>query len=76
MSEQDWKQHVKGLVRAEMVKRSISFTDLADLLEQKFGVVDTPANLSNKIGRGTFGAILMVQILEAIGCESLSLPSV
>ena len=76
MSEQDWKQHVKGLVRAEMVKRSVSFADLADLLEEKFGVVDTPANLSNKVGRGTFGAILMVQILEAIGCDNLQLPTV
>ena len=74
MSEQDWKDHVRGLLKAELAKRNINYIQLAELLEEKFGVVESQQNLSNKIGRGTFGAIFMIQILEAIGCESLALP--
>jgi len=76
MSEQDWKDHVRGLLKSELAKRNINYIQLAELLEEKFGLQESQQNLSNKISRGTFGAIFMIQILEAIGCESLSLPSV
>ena len=37
------------------------------------GISETPQNISNKINRGTFGAIFMLQILKAIDCEVIRL---
>ena len=70
MSENDWKNKVKGLLKSEIAKRNLNYVEIAERLE-KIGVHETPQNISNKIGRGTFGAIFMMQILEVIGCEDL-----
>lgn len=72
MSEQDWKNKVKGLLKSEIAKRNLNYIEIAERLE-KIGVHETPQNISNKIGRGTFGAIFMMQILEVIGCHELNL---
>ena len=70
MSESDWKNKVKGLLKAEIAKRNLNYIEIAERLEG-IGVHETPQNISNKIGRGTFGAIFMMQILEVIGCTDL-----
>ena len=72
MSESDWKNYVKGLLKSEIAKRNLNYVDISERLKA-IGVDETPQNLSNKIGRGTFGAIFMLQILEVIGCEDLHL---
>lgn len=41
------------------------------MLEETYGVKETPQSLSNKISRGTFSAVFMFQVLEVIGCEIL-----
>lgn len=40
---------------------------------EAMGIHESPQNISNKIGRGTFGAIFMIQVLDAIGCKTLQL---
>lgn len=70
MSDADWKNYVKGMLKAEIAKRNLNYVDIADRL-QKIGVDETPQNISNKIGRGTFGAIFMMQILQVIGCKEI-----
>ena len=72
MSESDWKDKVKGLLKSEIAKRNLNYIEIAERLE-KIGVHETPQNISNKIGRGTFGAIFMMQILEVIGCHELKM---
>jgi hypothetical protein len=47
--------------------------DLARMLDEAYGVKETPQTLSNKIGRGTFTAVFMFQILEVIGCERIEI---
>lgn len=37
------------------------------------GIEETPQNISNKIARGTFGAIFMLQVMTAIGCDEFRL---
>jgi hypothetical protein len=66
----DWKALVKGLLKAELARREISYADLAAKLAA-IGVKDSERNLSNKIGRGTFTAIFFVQCMEAIGCHTI-----
>lgn len=70
MNDKQWADRVKGLVKAELAKRNLNYIQLAELLAKQ-GIVESPQNLSNKIGRGKFGAAFMVQILDAIGCDSL-----
>ena len=70
MTDDDWKDKAKGLLKSEIVKRNLSYIDVAERLKQ-LGIEETPQNISNKIARGTFGAIFMLQVLTAIGCDEI-----
>ena len=66
----DWQAQVKGLLKAELARRDLTYGDLAQKLEA-IGIKDNERNISNKIGRGTFTAIFFVQCMEAIGCKTI-----
>ena len=68
----DWQTQVKGLLKAELKKRNLSYADLAQKLGD-IGVKDEERNIANKIARGSFSAVFFVQCLEAIGCRTLHL---
>jgi hypothetical protein len=68
----DWHAKVKGLLKAELKRRNLSYADLADKLAV-VGVNDNERNISNKISRGTFTAVFFVQCMEAIGCHTIRL---
>lgn len=70
MTDEDWKDKAKGLLKIKVVKRNLSYIDVAERLKQ-LGIEETPQNISNKIARGTFGAIFMLQVLTAIGCDEI-----
>lgn len=71
-SEDYWKDYVRGLLKAEIARRNISYIEISERLAAQ-GIHESPQNISNKIGRGTFGAIFMMQVLRVIGCVSLNL---
>jgi hypothetical protein len=66
----DWAAHVKGILKAELKRRNVSYADLAEKLEA-IGVNDNERNIANKIARGSFTAVFFVQCLEAIGCHTI-----
>jgi hypothetical protein len=68
----DWQAIVKGLLKAELKRRNLSYAHLADKLAA-IGIKDNERNISNKIGRGTFTAVFFVQCMEAIGCRTVHL---
>lgn len=68
----DWQAQVKGILRAEMSRRSITYVALAEKLSA-IGVKEDWRNISNKIGRGSFSAVFLVQCLEAMGCRTVRL---
>ncbi|MEZ5895026.1 MAG: DUF6471 domain-containing protein [Parvularculaceae bacterium] len=70
--DKEYQAKAKGLLRAEMVKRDLSYEDLAEKLAN-IGIEESAKNLSNKIGRGAFTAGFMLQCLEALGCDALRL---
>lgn len=72
MNDQEWKDYAKGLLKAELAKRNCNYVSLSEKLST-VGVHDTPQNLSNKIARGTFSAVFMLQVLRVIGCEKVDL---
>lgn len=65
-----WKDYVRGLLKAEIARRNISYVEISERLAAQ-GIHESPQNISNKIARGTFGAIFMVQVLRVIGCDDL-----
>lgn len=72
MVDVDWSEKVKGLLKAELKKRNISYKQLADLLAT-LGVYETDRNIANKLARGGFSAAFLIQCLSAIGCETIHL---
>jgi hypothetical protein len=68
----DWQAQVKGLLKAELKRKNLSYAGLAEKLAA-IGIKDNERNISNKIGRGSFTAVFFVQCLEAIGCRAIHL---
>ena len=68
----DWQAKVKGILKAELKRRNVSYRELADRLAQ-IGVHETERNIANKISRGGFTAVFLVQCLEALGAKELRL---
>ena len=77
MPDSDTEYYGKAmrLLRAEMVKRGVSYEDLSVKLAA-IGVRQTPVNLRSKVSRGKFMAAFMLQCLRAIGVETLRLDDV
>lgn len=69
-SEEEWAALTKGLLKAEMTRRGITYDQLTEKLVD-IGVHDTAANIRNKVARGKFTAVFLVQCLEAVGCKNL-----
>lgn len=63
-------EDVKGILKGELKRRGLTYADLVDRLAEH-GVIESEANLRNKISRGAFTAAFFVQCLIAIGCESV-----
>lgn len=68
----DWQAFVKGILKAELKRRNLSYAELAEKL-RAIGVKDNVRNISNKIARGSFTAVFFMQCLEAIGCRTIHL---
>ncbi len=72
MPDKEWQDRVKGILKAELKRRNMSYRDLAEKLEA-VGVHETERNINNKISRGGFSATFFVQCLVAAGCSTLHL---
>jgi len=68
--EKDWQAYVKGILKAELKRKGISYIELANKLHA-IGVKENDANIRTKISRGGFTAVFFIQCLEAIGCHVL-----
>jgi len=68
----EWEARVKGLLKAELKRRNVTYTQLVDRLAD-IGVKETEPNIRNKLARGKFTAVFLLQCLEAIGCTALRL---
>ena len=71
-TEAEWAGDVKRLLRAEMARRGVTYEELAEKLAA-IGVQDTAVNLRNKLSRGRFSAVFLVQCLTAMGARALRL---
>jgi hypothetical protein len=72
MPNTDWETRVKGMLKAELKRRGVSYAQLVGKLAD-IGVMDSEPNVRNKLARGKFTAVFLIQCLEAIGASSLRL---
>lgn len=72
MADTEWEAKVKGMLKGELKRRNVSYGQLVEKLAA-IGVVDSEPNIRNKLSRGKFTAVFLLQCLEAIGVETLRL---
>lgn len=72
MPDKEWADRIKGILKAELKRRNVSYRQLAERLEE-IGIHETERNINNKISRGGFTAVFFVQCLVAIGVQRLDL---
>jgi hypothetical protein len=70
--EVQWQERVKSLLKAELKRRGVGYKQLAEKLGE-IGVIETDRNIANKLARGGFSAVFLIQCLEAIGCDVIRL---
>ena len=71
-TEEAWDTRVKGILKAELKRKGVTYAQLVDRLAA-IGVKETEPNIRNKLARGKFTAVFLCQCLEAIGTLSLRL---
>ena len=73
-TDKDWEDEAKGLLKGELKRRGVTYAQLAGKLAD-IGVMDSEPNIRNKLARGKFTAVFLIQCLEAIGVSSLRVSS-
>jgi hypothetical protein len=68
----EWEDQAKGLLKSELKRRNVSYAQLVDKLAD-IGVLDSEPNVRNKLSRGKFTAVFLLQCLEATGTNQLRL---
>ena len=72
MADTIWEAKVKGLLKAELKRRNVTYAQLVEKLAE-IGVKETEPNVRNKLARGKFTAVFLVQCLEAVGADTIRL---
>ncbi len=67
-----WATEAKGLLRAELGRRAVTYKKLARLL-QAAHIHETERSLANKISRGSFSFVFFLQVMRVLGVTSASL---
>ena len=68
----DWEAKARGILRGEMAKQNVTYSQLVEKLES-IGVTEDERNLRNKVSRGKFTAAFMLQCLTALEAQNLHL---
>jgi hypothetical protein len=68
----EWEANVKGLLKSELKRRGVTYAQLVEKLGE-IGVHETEPNVRNKLARGKFTAVFLLQCLKAIGADQLRL---
>ncbi len=70
MPDKEWQDRVKGILKAELKRRNVSYRLLSGRLAD-MGIHEGEKNIRNKISRGGFSAVFLIQCLAAAGCQTV-----
>ena len=65
VQEKEWEDRVKRLLKAELKRKDVTYAQLVGKLAD-IGVMDSEPNIRNKISRGKFTAVFLIQCLSLI----------
>ena len=68
----DWEAKAANLLKAELKRRGVPYAQLVEKLAD-IGVEEAEANIRNKLSRGKFSAVFLLQCLSAIGVHTVRL---
>lgn len=72
-----FSEFAKSRIAMEMARRQISYRELTELYNAKFGrtgmSAETEGNMRNKVSRGTFSAVFLLMVMAAMDCKAISL---
>jgi hypothetical protein len=68
MTEAQWRNVAKGVLKAELKRQNLTYNDLADKL-RSIGVDESEVTIRNKISRGAFTFVFALQAMEALGLQ-------
>lgn len=74
LEEGDWEALARNILRAELMRRGLSYAKLVEALA-KIGVVETEAAIKNKVARGRFPFVFFLQAMVAIGADWMQVPA-
>ena len=72
VTDEKWQDRARGLLRAELGRDGLGYKELVEKLA-KIGIKETPQNIANKMSRGGFSAVFLLQCLHAIGWKKLDM---
>lgn len=72
VADRAWEDKVKALLKAELKRKGVTYAQLVGKLAD-LGVMETEPNIRNKLARGKFTAVFLIQCLAAIGTTTLRL---
>lgn len=75
MTTVDWPDAASRLLKAELARAGLTFAQLAARL-QRMGVRETESSVKNKLFRGSFSAVFLMQCLAAMDRDSVDVVSV
>lgn len=70
--EEAWDARVKCILKGELKRKGVTYGQLVDKLAA-VGVKETEPNIRNKLARGKFTAVFLLQCLEAVGTKEIRL---
>jgi Domain of unknown function (DUF6471) len=71
-SSEQWAEHAKRQVKAELKRADVSYAELARRLTE-MGLPETEGSVTVKINRGTFPAWFLFAAMRAIGAREIRL---
>lgn len=69
------RERATMLIRYMMLTKGVSYIELSEKLAE-IGVEDSPRNLSNKVRRGNFGVVTLLQIMEVLEIDEINLRAI
>jgi hypothetical protein len=71
--ETAWRQGASRLLRAQLVLRGFSYSELASKVSA-LGAHETKASIANKLSRGSFSCAFFLMCLHAIDTHQIDIP--
>lgn len=68
----DWELKAANLLKAELKRKGVTYAGLVEKLAD-IGIEEREANIRNKLSRGKFTAVFLLQTLTAIGSEKIEI---